>query len=267
MKEESILETIEIEKRFGGIQAISAFNMAVKDGEIVGIIGPNGAGKSTLFNLITGIYKPSQGSIIFRGCDIKGMKPHKIASLGIGRTFQMNPLFANYSTFENISISFHLRPKTGLIGAFLNTKKFRAHERLINQKTDQIIELLGLGHYRNELAKNLPHGYQKLLGVARALAIQPKLLLLDEPLGGMNPQEIDFVLGVVKRTREEGVTILLVEHNMQILDICDRVIVISFGQKVFEGLPNEVKRDEKVIKAYFGGRYVPGDEGSQGPVR
>ena len=247
-----LLETVGLTKRFGGLTVINDINLSIKEREILGLIGPNGAGKSTMFNLITGIVQPTGGKIFYNGKDITKLKPHQVAALGIGRTFQLNPLFGDFTVFENVTAAHYLRPKSSALDMYLNTKKNRENEKFIAESAEEILELMGLQQVRNELAKNLPHGYQKVLGVARAIATQPKLLMLDEPFGGMNPEEIAFSMEVIKTLRNRGITILIVEHNMQILDICDRVFVISFGEKIFEGLPEEVRRNEEVIRTYFG---------------
>jgi branched-chain amino acid transport system ATP-binding protein len=249
-------ETKKITKAFGGLTAVSQFDMFVNQGEIVGLIGPNGAGKSTLFNLVTGVFPLTSGHVVFEDKDITGMKPHQVARLGIGRTFQLNPLFGDFTVLQNVSASFHLHPRSGLLSTYFNTRKHRRNEAYIGEQSVEVLRLVGLEKEQDELAKNLPHGFQKMLGVARALATRPKLLLLDEPLGGMNPEEIEFTLKAVSKLREQGMTILIVEHNMQILDLCDRVVVISFGQKICEGLPKEVREDEQVIRAYFGGEHA-----------
>lgn len=249
-------EFFEIEhltKRFGGLEAVSDFSMLVKKGELVGLIGPNGAGKSTVFNLITGIFPPTRGRMLFENRDITGLRSDKIAALGIGRTFQLNPLFADYSVLENVSTSFHLSQNANLFKIYFNTASHRRDEAQILEMSLEILKLVGLEKEKDETARNLPHGYQKMLGMARALATRPRLLLLDEPLGGMNPSEIEFALDAIKKTQAHGMTILMVEHNMQILDLCDRVVVISFGQKICEGLPGEVRENREVIQAYFGG--------------
>ncbi len=251
-----LLEIKGLTKNFGGLAAVDRFDINVDKGEIVGLIGPNGAGKSTVFNLITGIYPSSQGRIIFDGRDITGKKPHEVAALGIGRTFQLNPLFPDFTVLQNIKVSFYLHPKSGILDIFFNTRTYRRNQNRVQEQAMEIMRLLGLEKIKDELAKNLPQGYRKMLGVARALATQPKLLLLDEPLGGMNPSEIEFSLNSVKKMRDEGITILIVEHNMQILNICDRVVVISFGQKICEGLPKEVRENKDVISAYFGGEHA-----------
>jgi branched-chain amino acid transport system ATP-binding protein len=251
-----LLEIKELTKRFGGLTAVSNFSMYVQVGEIVGLIGPNGAGKSTIFNLVTGVYPPTSGHVFFDGSEITRKKSHKIAALGIGRTFQLNPLFGDFTVLENVSTSFHLRPRSGLFSVYFNTGTYRRNEARILEQSHEILKVVGLDSVEDELARNLPHGYQKMLGVARALATQPKILLLDEPLGGMNPEEIDFTLKAIRNMRDQGITVLIVEHNMQILDLCDRVVVISFGQKICEGLPKAVREDKEVIRAYFGGEHA-----------
>ena len=250
-----LIELKELTKYFGGLAAVNQFDMNVKQGEIVGLIGPNGAGKTTVFNLITGVFPPTRGQVIYGGTDITGKKPHKVAELGIGRTFQLNPLFGGFTVLQNVSASFHLHPRSSLIDIYFNTATYRRNEAYILEQSLEILRLVGLDRVKDELARNLPHGYQKMLGVARALATRPKLLLLDEPLAGMNPEEIEFTLRNIKKTREQGVTILIVEHNMQILELCDRVVVISFGQKICEGLPGDVRENRDVITAYFGGGH------------
>jgi branched-chain amino acid transport system ATP-binding protein len=251
-----LLEIKGLTKHFGGLAAVSQFDMYVNEGEIVGLIGPNGAGKTTVFNLITGVYPPTGGKVVYNGKEITGKKPHKVAELGIGRTFQLNPLFAEFTVLQNVSASFHLHPRSSLLDIYFNTATYRRNEAYILEQSLEILRLVGLDHMKDELARNLPHGYQKMLGVARALATQPKLLLLDEPLAGMNPSEIDFTLANIRKTQRQGVTVLIVEHNMQILDLCDRVVVISFGQKICEGLPGEVRENQGVITAYLGGGHV-----------
>jgi branched-chain amino acid transport system ATP-binding protein len=247
-----ILESKGLTRYFGGLTAVGNLDMHVDEGEIVGLIGPNGAGKTTIFNLITGYIRPSSGNVFFNSKEITGIKPHAIAKLGIGRTFQLNPLFGEYTVLENVIASFFLHPKSSLWATFFNTSTYRKNERYIEQQALAILELLGLDSVKDELAKNLPHGYQKMLGVARALATKPKLLLLDEPLGGMNSDEIEFAMEVVEKIRKQGITILLVEHNMQIMDIVDRVVVINFGQKICEGTIDEVRENKEVAEAYFG---------------
>ncbi len=251
-----LLETINLHKRFGGLTVINDINLTVNEGEILGLIGPNGAGKSTFFNLVTGVLSPTSGKIIYDGKDITYAKPHQVAAMGIGRSFQLNPLFGDFTVFENVTAAHYLHPKSSILDVYFNTKKYRENEKFIIKSTEEILDMLDLLHVRNELAKNLPHGYQKMLGVARAIATKPKLLMLDEPLGGMNPEEITFSIDIIRKLNSNGLTVLIVEHNMQILDLCDRVFVISFGEKICEGTPGEVRCNDNVIKTYFGGVVV-----------
>jgi len=238
------------------LTAVSQLDMYVNKGEIVGLIGPNGAGKTTLFNLITSVLRPTKGKVIFDGRDITGRKPHAIAELGIGRTFQLNPLFGDFTILQNVSASFYLHPRSSLLDIYFNTATYRRNEAHILEQSLKILKLVGLDKVKDELAKNLPHGYQKMLGMARALAAKPKLLLLDEPVAGMNPDEIDFTMTAIRKTQQQGVTFVVVEHNMRIMDLCDRVIVINFGHKIAEGSPEEVRKNKEVIRAYFGGEHV-----------
>lgn len=249
-----LFEINNLSKHFGGLVAVDKLSMYVNEGEIVGLIGPNGAGKSTVFNLITGVISVTEGNVIFEGKDITGTSSHIIAEMGIGRTFQLNPLFPNFTVLENVTASFQFRPQSNWFDTYFNTATYRRNEAdILNQSLD-ILKLVGLYKVKDELAKNQPHGFQKMLGIARALAVKPKLLLLDEPLSGMNPEEIEFTMAAIRKTRERGVTIILVEHNMRILELCDRVVVINFGKKIAEGLPQDVKANEEVIRAYFGGK-------------
>jgi branched-chain amino acid transport system ATP-binding protein len=251
-----LLEISGLTKYFGGLAAVSQFDMYVNEGKIAGLIGPNGAGKTTVFNLITGVFPPTRGKVTFDGIDITGKKPHQVAKLGIGRTFQLNPLFANFTVLQNVSASFHLHPRSSLLDTYFNTATYRRNEAYILEQSLEILRLVGLDKVKDELAKNLPHGYQKMLGIARALAVKPKLLLLDEPIAGMNPDEIDFTMTAIRKTQQQGVTFVVVEHNMRIMDLCDQVVVISFGHKITEGLPEEVRKNKEVIQAYFGGEHA-----------
>jgi branched-chain amino acid transport system ATP-binding protein len=249
---EVLLETKGLTKYFGGLIAVSDLDIYIKQGEIVGLIGPNGAGKTTTFNLMTGIYQPTRGKIFFEGRNITSKKPHLVARMGIGRTFQLASLFPDFTVLENVVASFYLYPRSGFWEALFNTSSYRKKEGYILEKAEEILRLVGLYEVKDELAKNLPHGYQKILGVARALAIRPKILLLDEPIAGMNHKEIEFSLGAFEKMRSLGITFLLVEHNMEIMSLCDRVIVLDFGVKIAEGSPGEVRQNENVIQAYFG---------------
>jgi branched-chain amino acid transport system ATP-binding protein len=230
--------------------------MYVNQREIVGLIGPNGAGKTTVFNLITGFLRPTSGKVLFDGNDITGKKPHLVAGTGIGRTFQMASLFPDFTVLENVVASFYLYPKSGFWEALFNTPSYRKNEESILHQAKEVLRLVGLDKLKDELAKNLPHGHQKVLNVARALAIKPKLLLLDEPIAGMTHDEIVFSLGVFEKIRSQGITILLVEHNMEFMSLCDRVVVLNFGQKIAEGSSEEVRQNADVIQAYFGSEHA-----------
>ncbi len=247
-----LLEIHSLTKNFGGLIAVNQFSMSVGEGEIVGLIGPNGAGKTTVFNLITGVIRPSAGKVEYNGKDVTGKSPHILASSGIGRTFQLTPLFTEFTTLENVVASYYLHPRSGFWDAFLNTPTYRRNEAFALEQSLKILELVGLSKVKDERARNLPHGYQKMLGIARALAVQPQLLLLDEPLGGMNTDEITFTMDIMAKVRDQGMTILVIEHNMQILDLCDRVVAINFGQKIGEGTVDEVRNNPDVITAYLG---------------
>jgi branched-chain amino acid transport system ATP-binding protein len=251
-----LLETKRLTKYFGGLAAVSHLDIHINEGEIVGLIGPNGAGKTTVFNLITGFLRPTSGKVLFDGHDITGKKPHLIAETGIGRTFQMASLFPDFTVLENVVASFYLYPKSGFWEALFNTPAYRKNEEYILNQAKEVLRLVGLDKVKDELAKNLPHGHQKVLNVARALAIKPKLLLLDEPIAGMTRDEILFSLGVFEKIRSQGITILLVEHNMEFMSLCDRVVVLNFGQKIAEGSSEEVRQNKDVIQAYFGSEHA-----------
>jgi branched-chain amino acid transport system ATP-binding protein len=251
-----LLETKGLTKNFGGLAAVSHLDIHINKGEVVGLIGPNGAGKTTTFNLITGVLSPTTGKVIFDGKDITGWKPHLVTKMGIGRTFQLAYLFPDFTVLENVVASFYLYPKSGFWEALFNTPAYRRNEEYILNQAGEVLRLVGLEKVKDELAKNLPHGHQKVLGVARALAVKPKLLLLDEPIAGMTYDEIIFSLEVFERMRSQGMTILLVEHNMEIMNLCDRIIVLNFGNKIAEGSPEEVRQNEDVIQAYFGNENV-----------
>lgn len=247
-----LLELHKVSKRFSGLVAVDNFDVSVDAGELVGLIGPNGAGKSTVFDLITGVLPLTSGKIIFDGTDITDKRPHEVAELGIGRTFQLNPLFSDFTVLQNVVASFHLRPKSSVLGALFNTASYRQSEASIREQSMEILKLLGLDKVKDELGKHLPHGHRLILGIARALAVKPKLLLLDEPTRGMSLEEIDLALGSIERVCQQGVTIVLVEHNMEVIDFCDRVVVINFGRKIAEGSVDRVRKNEEVIKAYLG---------------
>jgi branched-chain amino acid transport system ATP-binding protein len=252
-----LLKTAGLTKVFGGLVAVHDIDMSIEEGQIVGLIGPNGAGKSTIINLISGFLRPSSGKILFAGKDITGQKPHEVARMGIGRTFQITPFFGEFTTLKNIVASFYLSADNSLFGSIFNTRTYRRKEKSIFDQAEENLELVGLGPVRDELAKNLPHGFQKVLDLATALSVKPKILLLDEPIGGMDQDEITLALKVINKIRAQGTTILLVEHNVGIvMSLCDRILVVNYGKKIAEGPPDEVRADKEVIRAYFGEEYA-----------
>jgi branched-chain amino acid transport system ATP-binding protein len=248
----ALLEVRKLTKLFGGLAAVSQLNMSVQEGEILGLMGPNGAGKTTVFNLITGFIRPTYGQVILQAKDITGKKPHSVAAAGIGRTFQFAYLFPDFTVLQNVVASFHLNPRCGFIEGVLNTRSYRRKEEKILGEAMDILRLVGLEREKDVLGKNLPHGPQKLLTMPRALAVRPKLLLLDEPVGGMHFEEVNHAISAIKRIRDRGTTIVLVEHNMRLMRLCERIVVMNFGAKIAEGTYDEIRAHKQVMKAYFG---------------
>jgi branched-chain amino acid transport system ATP-binding protein len=249
-----LLEISTLTKHFGGLAALNYVSFCVNQTEIMGLIGPNGAGKTTLLNVISGVYNPTIGRIIFEGKDISGLQPHAVAKKGIIRTYQANVLFKDLNVLDNVKVGHHLQAKAGFLGFFSNSKLARRETEEIENNAKKIIGFCGLEKQQNEFARNLPHGHQKMLGIAIALAAKPKLLLLDEPMTGMNVEEASHVIELIRRLKHEGMTILLIEHDMNIImNLCERIVVLNFGEKLAEGTPEEIKSNEKVIKAYLGG--------------
>ena len=253
----TILNLKDLTIKFGGVTALNSVNLELKEGEILALIGPNGAGKTTVFNLITGVYKPTSGNVFLGDVAIDGKKRHHITKLGIARTFQNIRLFGDMTTLENVITASDVRNKVGLVGSMLGTPRSRREEKASVAKAHEILKFIGIDEYADRLAKNLPYGVQRRLEIARALGTEPKILLLDEPAAGFNPQEKVELGATIKKIRDAGYTILLIEHDMSlIMGISDRVVVLDFGQKIADDLPSVVQNDPQVIAAYLG---VPAD--------
>ncbi|MEX0923022.1 MAG: ABC transporter ATP-binding protein [Rhodovibrionaceae bacterium] len=247
-----ILEVQSLTRRFGGLTAVDGLSFAVEEGEIRGLIGPNGAGKTTTFNVISGFYPPSGGSVVYDGRNISGMKTSVIARLGLVRTFQGTTLFHEMTCRENALIGCHLQAESPFIARVLGSD--RTVQRKAEEKAMECLAFFGLDPLAEELAMNLPHGLQRALGMAVALAADPKVLLLDEPFTGMNPEETRHMMGLIEKVRDKGVTLLLVEHDMQaVMGLCNRITVMNFGSLLAEGSPQDIQNNPEVIKAYLGG--------------
>jgi branched-chain amino acid transport system ATP-binding protein len=248
-----MLQIDGLTRDFGGLTAVNQVDMSLQKGEIVGLIGPNGAGKTTFFNLVTGYIRPTKGRITFEGSNITNKSPNQISAKGIVRTFQGNNIFMDFTVLENMVLACHLKPGVKFWETCLRTSSGKRKDKFILQRSTEILETVGLKEMAGLVASSLAHGHKRILGIAIALAAQPKLLLLDEPLSGMNAQEVDEAVNLIRKLWQSGLSILLIEHNMRAaMNLCQKLVVLSFGKKIAEGTPDEVKTNPEVIKAYLG---------------
>lgn len=254
----AFLEVRNLTKHFGGLVAVNDLSFDVEKGEILGLIGPNGAGKTTVFNIISGVLRPTSGRVFFDGEDVTGLLPHRIAQRGISRTFQLTSLFNEFPSVINVLTGFHMQSKAGFLRTLFHTSYTRQEEAGFMQKSMEILKALGIEDIALQGAANLPHGYQKALGMAMALATEPELLMLDEPVTGMNPEEVRLQLDRVRKIRSDmGLSVILVEHNMRaVMGVCDRIIAVNFGRKIAEGTPAEIRESQEVIEAYLGAKDI-----------
>lgn len=250
----ALLKATKLSKVFGGLRAVSNFGIEINPGELVGLIGPNGAGKTTAFNMLTGVYEPTEGEIEFDGKSIVGLKPYQVTQRGVARTFQNIRLFSDLTVLDNVKIAYHFHVKYGLLESILRVGRYHQEEAEIEEKAIRFLKIFKLEHKKDEIARNLPYGEQRRLEIARALAAQPRLLLLDEPAAGMNPQETQQLMDMIRWIRKEfNLTILLIEHDMNlVMGVCERIYVLEYGSIIAHGTPHEIKNNPRVIEAYLG---------------
>ena len=252
-----MLEIVGLTKVFGGLVAVSGVDLVINQGELVGLIGPNGAGKTTFFNLVSGFLRPTRGRVTFENHDITAQAPHSIARKGVVRTFQGDTIYPDFTVLKNVVLSCHLKPGVGLLETVLRTPGSRRKDEDILRRSRSILEVVGLQNMGDVTARNLAHGHKRTLGIAIALAAEPKFLLLDEPLGGMNGEEVSETIRLINRLWENGITVLMIEHNMRAtMSLCRRIVVLNFGRKIAEGTPEEIQGNPEVIKAYLGAGYA-----------
>ena len=253
-----LLKVDNVSMIFGGLRAVSNFSMYINKGELIGLIGPNGAGKTTAFNMITGVYTPSEGDVYFNGVKSSGKKSYQVTQLGMARTFQNIRLFSELSVIDNVKIAYNMHVTYNLVDAIIRDKKYISEEEFITKKAMELLEIFHLEGEANEVAKNLPYGKQRRLEIARALSTEPKLLLLDEPAAGMNPQETHELMEMIRWIRDKfDLTILLIEHDMSlVMGVCERIYVLEYGMKIAEGTPEEIKHNSRVIEAYLGEEVI-----------
>ncbi|MFC1829523.1 ABC transporter ATP-binding protein [Thermodesulfobacteriota bacterium] len=254
----ALLQVKNMSHDFGGLRAVNNYNLEIEPGQIRGLIGPNGAGKTTIFNLITGIYKPTQGDIILEGRPITGFQPHRIASLGLGRTFQNLQLWRHMTVLDHVKMARYSKITYGLIGAFFGTAKRRKEEEEIEKKAYSLLKMVGIDHLADQIVTNLPYGDQRRVEMARALATEPKILFLDEPTAGMNPEELIQMMEIFRQVHEElRLTIFLIEHRLKVvMELCEIIQTLDFGHVIAEGTPEEIQNNPKVIDAYLGREAV-----------